>query len=530
MFGSSTTGSRPSIRGLFFGRSVASRVDDDFQALIARMRSRLFPETMPVLVSFWLKSLAVGGYRLREWRALNTLLERALRVPPPDEAWRRLLADANAWIHEAIILPGKAPDFPPLSPEPFPADVDLHWLSAYIVRLLNEWLPIEVARLLVSRSEFMVLPEEGIPAWAVGRAIERLLVRGHLSRPALEMVIESQLFSPESVYPADLEILRDVILSLLGQTRAPVPSVLPARLLCVAGDSRLPADYREALRHARLISRTSSEEIHVPLSRERAFDTLADETVHIGSIVVTLDGRTWESQSLQGGEYDCVVYRPIGSLRIDYSGEHATLRAPWPEARLCWSGVVRTHATLQIFGREWRSSRWVVDERTWLDLIFSRVLPAAEIGEDPSQSPCRLRPAFVDMGWAALEKAVTTAIAQKNLEPVEQLRHFELIPIGCAIVGLAEEKVNRRSPNVEVLETHLKALRFLEASILSTYGRVPWKILPLSIRAAFLRGPLHPVLRRLLKEVFEGLPDAIARADQAVPIDRASRSTSPHAA
>ena len=105
-------------------------------------------------------------------------------------------------------------------------------LTAFIVRLLNEWLPAEVARLLIDESESAAIQDSGIPVQAIGSAIERLLVREHLSRGTLEMLLEPELLSPEYVYPADLEILRDVVLSMLGRTAAPIPSVMPATLLC----------------------------------------------------------------------------------------------------------------------------------------------------------------------------------------------------------------------------------------------------------------------------------------------------------
>ncbi len=54
------------------------------------------------------------------------------------------------------------------------------------------------------------------------------------------------------------------------------------------------------------------------------------------------------------------------------------------------------------------------------------------------------------------------------------------------------------------METHLKALRYLQSAVASTYGRVPWRILPEPIRRTYLKR--YPVLPGLLDEVFEGLP------------------------
>ena len=43
--------------GFFRRRSNASRAEEDLQALLARMRQRLYPETIPALASFWLKTV-----------------------------------------------------------------------------------------------------------------------------------------------------------------------------------------------------------------------------------------------------------------------------------------------------------------------------------------------------------------------------------------------------------------------------------------------------------------------------------------
>jgi hypothetical protein len=252
--------------------------------------------------------------------------------------------------------------------------------TTYIFRLLNEWLPVEVARLLIDGSESVASQDDGIPVLAIGSALERLLVREYPSQKTLEMLLDSQQLSPEYVYPADLEVLQDAVLSRLGQTRAPITSVIPATLLCVAPNSHLPADYREALRQAFVVPRPTGEEVHVPIAPAWALRMRENEPARIGSIIVTMDGRSWEAKNLEISEQHTVVYRPVGRLRIDYSGDHARLRAPWPENRLRWSGGGYCRDTFKIFGREWHVSKWEVDaERTWLHLVFARVLSVSEI-------------------------------------------------------------------------------------------------------------------------------------------------------
>jgi hypothetical protein len=413
--------------------------------------------------------------------------------------------------------------------EPVPERLNSERLTPYIVRLLNEWLPVEVARLLIDEAESTAIQDRGIPVLMIGRAIERLLVRARLSRATLERLLEPELLSPEYVYPADLEILRDVVLSLLGRTWAPIPSVMPATFLCVAPNSHLPADYREALPHAFVIPRPRGEEIHVPVASALALEMMKGEQVRIGSVIVTMDGRWWESESLQCGEEQSVVYRPIGRLRIDYSEDHARLRVPWPENRLRWSGGNRFRDTFKIFGREWNISKWEMDaERTWLHLVFSRVVPMSETVPAADTGSWRLRPASVDMAWTALENALIRSLVQKSNEPIKQLRHSDLIPLGHAIVGLTESIMSRQPQTYKAIETHLRALRYLENPVVSAYGRVPWRILPGPVRAAFLKFRGDPALLGLFNQVVDGFPEEFSQAtDQSVSLDKATLSTSP---
>jgi hypothetical protein len=101
------------------------------------------------------------------------------------------------------------------------------------------------------------------------------------------------------------------------------------------------------------------------------------------------------------------------------------------------------------------------------------------------------------------------SLVQKNSEPIEQLRHSDLIPLGHAIVGFTESVMIRRTLPYEAIETHLRALRYLESPIVSAYGRVPWRILPRTVHATLLKVRGYPALLGLLNEVVEGLPDEL---------------------
>jgi len=510
---------RPLSTTFFVRHSRVSTVERDFEALLSRLRQRLYPETTPVLASYWLKTVYASGYELRGWQKLNNLLKRALAEQPLNGPSREAIIEVQTWIQQTILLTGQVPPASPPRLEPVRSGLHSERLAAYTGRLLNEWLPVEVARLLVNESESGISQNSGIPALAIARALERLLVRERLSPDTLEMLLQPELFSPQWVYPADAEILRDVVLSLLGRTSAPASSVMPATLLCVAPGSHLPADYREEVRHALLVPRAGTEEVHVPIVPAQALEILKCDQVRIGSILVTMDGRWWESENLQSGEQHSVVYRPMGRLRIDYSADHARLQVPWPEPRLHWSGDVDFQDTFAIFGREWHASRWEQDaERSWLHLVFSRALPVTEIvpAEDPEFR--RSRPAFVDMAWASLENALMSSMRQKSGAPIDQLRHSDLIPVGHGIFGLTESVTSHGLQKREKIETQLRAIRYLEAQISSEYGRVPWRILPAPVRAYFMRTRSYP----LLDQVFDALPEELSKAEHS--------TSPPHAA
>ena len=203
------------------------------------------------------------------------------------------------------------------------------------------------------------------------------------------------------------------------------------------------------------------------------------------------------------------------------------LRVPWPEHRLNWSGGGASEGIFKILGREWRAAEWEVDaERTWLHLVFSRFLPIREIAPRPCAGLPRLRPACVDMAWAALERALTSSLEENGSDAIDRLHHSEFIPLGRAILRLIELVMTRR-PACEALENQLTAIRYLESPLTSTYGRVPWKLLPEPVRTAFLRARRYPALVILLTEVFADIPEALS---QSIKPRTASSATAAHAA
>jgi hypothetical protein len=511
----------------------SSGPESDLEALLARMRQRLYPETIPVLASYWLRTVCDEGHQRGWWKELDALLKEVLHEQVLDAQSRDVLVDVRNWVQQSL-SDGKTPGAAKSESEPFRTNLRPEWLAPYVGRLLNEWLSAEVATLLVSESEFANSPEVGIPVLAVGRALERLLMRERLSPGTLEMFLQPEQLSPRYVYPADAEILRDVVLSLLGRTWAPPFPLLPATILGVAAGSSLPADFGDAIRRASVVVGPGGEEIHVPIAAAQAMEISKNAPIRIASIIVTMDGRWWRSENLQSGEQHSVIYRAGGRLRIDYSAEHAKLNVPWPDTQLRWSGGVHFQAPFELFGREWHAASWETDgQRTWLHLVFKRTLPIAETQPAAEAGFRRSRPAGVDIAWAALGNALAASIVQKNREPVEQLRRCDFIPLGRAIWGLVESMKDRRLSKREMIETQLKAIRYLQAEISPEYGRVPWGILPLQVRATFLKKRPDPALLELLNEVFDALPDVLdqpKRKDPGVSGEVARTSSPSHAA
>ena len=494
---------------LTLGHSKALQAKSDLEALLTRIRQRWYPETIPVLASYWLKTVYGKGHKHGWWKELNQSLKEVLREQPLDAPAREALMEIQTWIEQAVLPSRKTPEA--LSSQQFRANLGPDRLRPYIGRLLNEWLAAEVAGLLTDDSETTIPKDGGMPVLAVGKALERLLVRERLSPQTLETILEPELLSPQYVYPAHAEILRDVVLALLGRTWAPLPPVMPATLLAVTEGSHLREDFKDAVGHAVFADGQGGEEVRVPIAAAQALEILKSDPVRIGSIIVTMDGRWWGPERLESGEKHSVVYKPGGRLRIDYSQDHARIEVPWPETQFRWPGGFPFQGGFEIFGREWHASRWETDgERTRLHLEFSRALPIAEIQPQAELSLRRSRPAFVVMAWAALEDALAGALVQRSLDAIEQLHRSDLIPLGRALFGLAESVKGRLKR--ETIETRLRAIRYLQAEVSLVYGRVPWRILPSPVQAAFLKRQPDAALLELLNEVFDELPEVLAGA------------------
>jgi hypothetical protein len=288
--------------------------------------------------------------------------------------------------------------------------------------------------------------------------------------------------------------------------------MLPAAFVALPAEALDTAEYRDAVSRAVYCHRQGADEIHVPVARAHAQQILEGGAVRIASIIVSMDGRWWESEALHSGEQHMVVYRPGGRLRIDYSADEGKLTVPWPETQLRWAGEVHLREPLEIFGREWQVASWeTVGNRTWLHLRFSRALRMPESQDALATGLRRSHPAFIDMAWGALESALAAAVLENNREAIEKLRRADLIPLGRALYRLSDAAKSRWRWNREMVEMQLKAVRYLQAEVSLQYGRVPWKILPTTVRDNFLKSRPDEHLLELLTQAFDGIPPELTQ-------------------
>jgi hypothetical protein len=471
--------------------------------LLARVHRRLYPDTIPVLASYWLKTVYSAGHNLAWWSQLDAAIRE--EQPSAGVAAQQALADIQDYIRQEILNRHSAPDPRPPAAPPFRPELTADHAVAYVCRLLNEWLPSEVARLLTGELQNLPVDEGGMPPLAVGKAVEHLLSRERFSPQTLEAFLQPALVC---AYPAHAEILRDVVLSLLGRTAAPAVPLLPAVPLTIAGAPTLPPGFVEAVGRASLVpGPEGAEELCVPLEETQALGLLDHDPGRISSILVTVDGRWWESVRLLGGPECALVYRPGGRLRIDFTAEHARLVLPWPVSAAYWPGEVRLPSRFEIFGREWRSVAWERTlDRAWLLLEFTRALAMPQADDDAGLRHPRLRPASAEMAWSELEQALAAALAQRSLAPVDQLRRGDLIPLARAILRLADGLRKPSRDNLAAIEQSLVSLRYHQGAVAAAYGRIPSRVLPPPVLDAFRQLRADPRWTGLLDEIWEDTP------------------------
>jgi hypothetical protein len=269
--------------------------------------------------------------------------------------------------------------------------------------------------------------------------------------------------------------------------------------------------------NAFLVPCEGRDELHVPLGEAQAQGILEHDAVRIGSILVTKDGRWWQSENLQSGIETVIIHRPGGLLRIDFTSDRAKLTVPWFETDGYWPGAVSLPDRLELFGREWHCCAWEKDaERTWLHFEFSHVLAAPDTRAPLGRSLRGLRTASAEMAWSQVQEALMVSIHENSSLAADRLRRPDLIPLARAICRLAVS-LRRRLPLADQeIQRSLTSIRYFHAAVAPAYGRIPWRIVPPVVRDALAGRRLDPLSREIVNEVFDELPGA-----------GAGRSTSP---
>src|SRR4029434_8422090 len=78
----------------------SAQPQSEVDALLARMRHRLYPETIPVLACYWLKTVYAARHDRAWWKELNDLLRQFLRKHILDGPSREALIDIQSWVQE----------------------------------------------------------------------------------------------------------------------------------------------------------------------------------------------------------------------------------------------------------------------------------------------------------------------------------------------------------------------------------------------------------------------------------------------
>ena len=99
----------------------SSQPQSDIDALLTRMQQRRYLETIPVLASYWLKTVFAVGHERAWWMELNALLTQVLRHQLLDGPSREALTDIQSWVQETGLRSGKMPSAPVVKLEPLRA-------------------------------------------------------------------------------------------------------------------------------------------------------------------------------------------------------------------------------------------------------------------------------------------------------------------------------------------------------------------------------------------------------------------------
>jgi hypothetical protein len=296
-----------------------------------------------------------------------------------------------------------------------------------------------------------------MPALTVANALEGLLLREHFSPAGLELLFEAEWFSPKYVYPADVEIFRDIVLALLGRPAAPAPPVLPA--IPLAGG------FADAVSRAYLVASEDDDELHVPLDAAQALELLKHDPVRIGSIVVTMDGRWWESARFQRGLQNVIAYRPGERLRIDLSISPPSMPGSWCR------GLMPRQAGLEQFISPSMSLCLAANgARAWEgrrpDLVAFRIFGHSDVFRNASSrqwASARFGAPSIEIAWSEVEQAPATGVS----DSIDQLHRWDLIPLAHALKRLDDCLLRPRPYSRRDVEQCLRSVRYLQSAVAS---------------------------------------------------------------
>jgi len=96
------------IRIAFASAVTAKRLA--LEHLLVRIRQRLYPETVPVLASYWLKTVYSAGHNLAWWSELYKGIDQILQKQSFDSVAVESLRNVQSWVRQEILSKSRAPE------------------------------------------------------------------------------------------------------------------------------------------------------------------------------------------------------------------------------------------------------------------------------------------------------------------------------------------------------------------------------------------------------------------------------------
>ena len=409
---------------------IEKRVREDLSFLLERARSRSYPETINVLVFYWLMTIR-ESYTADHWPILKAKIQRLLG-PKNSLAYRetRALEQAEEWV--AATGPSKrgsarrnlAPAFTSAQLAP-PGFVS----QAFLEMLFHDWLPERIlakyGRRMVPGDwesenwyeeialclEEILRPQVTFADVETIRAMEKLQKRNpapveHIlewrrrRQAGLESLVTVPLHDAGAVDPKQREILNDVILYLLGVASAapataagygwffpaPIGESLPPDAAAQVSEYPLPPEY------------ASASTLFMPFKKWTGLPQPGDrlKPLSIHSALLTPDGRVWEAHHLEqaAGATPGVVYCAAGKIDVKATAQGFLLRVPvvsWPDEI---SAQFSQQHDLELYGGRWHMKQFEVS-LTGASILYRRA--SQPNASTPSKPASREESAS---GWA----------------------------------------------------------------------------------------------------------------------------------